>query len=549
MSFAHVVHLVSSGLLLPTHGGSDNMAADMVMNGDDMGMENLMTLPGLPLEWSEWVFAALVAIGIYAVFAKVPPSASARHLTLSRVPGVGSVMRAMTAGPWVLVGLKSIAVAVFAMVIASGLWGTPLAERSLATTLTWTIWWTLVIISVFFVGSAWCAVCPWYTLAGWLVKGRLWRRGKGRLRLNLKMPGLLRNVWPALFMFIGLTWLELGVGVTTSPVITAALALVMVGLASGFLVLFERKGFCRYVCPVGRTIGFYSQLAPIELRAVDSDVCNRCTTLECYHGTPQIDPCPTHLTMGRFAQNTYCTSCGACVQACPYDNISWRLRPMAAEARIGARPHWDEAWFMLGLLALTSFHGVTMLPLWHQSMEVISGVLGKSVPQLAAFSIGMIVCLVVPALVFAVVVAVTLKLAAGPIAYRKLFASLAFAMLPVAFAYHLAHNLDHLVRESAGFWHVVVNPFGIGMEPMTLAERHAHMANLLLPEPVLFTFQALLMVWGFWVAAQILRHRGRGLLTEGRDLAGWGVVPMVLFAGGVTAFNTWLLMQDMIMRM
>ncbi len=78
------------------------------------------------------------------------------------------------------------------------------------------------------------------------------------------MPKQLRNVWPALLLFIGLTWLELGAGVTTSPYATALLALLMLVLATVSLSLFERKAFCRYFCPVGRTVGFYSQLAPVE---------------------------------------------------------------------------------------------------------------------------------------------------------------------------------------------------------------------------------------------------------------------------------------------
>lgn len=129
-------------------------------------------------------------------------------------------------------------------------------------------------------------------------------------------------------------------------------------------------------------------------------------------------------------------------------------------------------------------------------------------------------------------------------AVAVLAAVVAFAVLPVAFAYHLAHNLSHLARESAGFWAVVANPFGVGTEAMTSAERHAHDAAIPFPEPLLFAFQAGLMVWGFWVAAKILRHRGREL-----SLTGAGILPLSVFAAGMTLFNTWLLTQPMMMRM
>ncbi len=56
-------------------------------------------------------------------------------------------------------------VVAFLLIIYAGLYRTPVAERNLATVLTWNIWWAGLVISVFFLGSSWCAVCPWDTLA------------------------------------------------------------------------------------------------------------------------------------------------------------------------------------------------------------------------------------------------------------------------------------------------------------------------------------------------------------------------------------------------
>jgi len=78
-------------------------------------------------------------------------------------------------------------------------------------------------------------------------------------------------------------------------------------------------------------------------------------------------------------QNSYCTSCGNCVQNCPEDNIAWRLRNPVIEAQEAARPRWDEAWFMLGLLALTAFHGLTMLPFWEKWILSFARIIGDSV--------------------------------------------------------------------------------------------------------------------------------------------------------------------------
>ncbi len=116
--------------------------------------------------------------------------------------------------------------------------------------------------------------------------------------------------------------------------------------------------------PLGNTLGFYARLAPIAIRPKDEETCLNCKTLECYHGSETVEPCPTHLTIGKFSQNTFCLSCGNCVLSCPKKNVTWNLRTMGSEAADDARPLWDGAWFMLGLLGITSFHGLTMLPYW-----------------------------------------------------------------------------------------------------------------------------------------------------------------------------------------
>ncbi len=509
---------------------------------------HIMTHRGLPWAWAAVVLVFMGLCGLWAVFAPASKPVEARYLNLATVPVLGRWVRTLTVSPWPQLLFKLAFVALFLLVIIAGLFGNPLPERNLATVLTWNLWWTGVVISVFLLGTAWCGVCPWDALAGWLVRRRLWRRGRPGSSLNLKVPPWLQSVIPALLLFIGLSWLELGVGVTESPFATALLALLMVGLATLSLAIFERKAFCRYFCPVGRTVGFYAQLAPVELRAIDGQVCANCATLDCYHGNKDVEPCPTHLVMGRLKQNTYCTSCGACTRSCPYDNISWRLRPMSSEAIEGARPHWDEAWFMLALLTLTSFHGLTMVLPWEYWIEALAHTIGESGSLLWSFSIGLAGSLLVVSLLYLVVVHVTRLLAGRDVPFKRLFSGLAFTVLPLAFAYHLAHNLNHVVRESAGLSEALANPLGTGAVALTMMERHARHLALLMPENLLFSLQAGVLMFGFWIAVQVLRHRGRSLVVTGRVFAGRRLLPMLLFIVGVTALNIWLMMEPMAAR-
>lgn len=503
-----------------------------------------MAHPGLPLSWAGVALLLMVALSLPALQRAGPSSATPdRGRSLARLPLIGPWLQRMLRNPWLLTGLRLATALLFLLVIAAGLFGTPVPERNLATVLTWTFWWTGMVIAVLLVGSAWCAICPWDALAAWLVRRRLWRRGAPHTSLGLRFPRRLRKLWPALVMFIGLTWLELGVGVTTSPYATALLALVMVVLATAAMALFERKAFCQYVCPIGRTLGAYSTTVPVAVRPIDPDVCARCTTLECYHGSAQIEPCPTHLVIGRSAQNQFCTSCGACVHSCPSNNVSWGGRPLGIEAMRHSRPRWDGAWFMVGLVALTSFHGLTMLPGWEQGMRRAGQWLGDSGQLLWTFSLGMAAVLLGAGGLFAALVWLTRRLDGGRMAYRRLFANLAIATLPLAFAYHIAHNLGHMLREGQGAWAVFANPFGTGTLPLSLAERHLRM-TLPVPEQALFALQAGLIVLGLWLGLRILRRRAD---DRGPPL-GAARLPTIGFLLAVSGLNLWLLTQPMIMR-
>jgi ferredoxin len=503
-----------------------------------------MTHPGLPVFWAAIVGLAMIAVSIQAVWAGAPEKFSRKTFAVVDWPIIGPLARWSTRQIWLLLTLKIVFVALFLLIIVAGLWGSPLPERNIAIVLTWNIWWTGVIVSVAFLGSAWCAVCPWDTLSNWLVRNRLWRRNDSAPQLHRTLPASLRNLYPALLMLMILTWLELGVGITDSPYATASLALMMVVLATFTLVVFEGKAFCRYICPVGRTIGVYGQLAAVELRPIDTDICGQCETLACFHGTQTIDPCPTKLVMGRLQESTYCISCGNCTQSCPDSNIAWRLRTPSVEAIQDARPHLDESLFVLGLLALTGFHGLTMLPAWETWISALGRFLNDSGQLLVSFTTSLIGYVALVLGLFTGCVVITSWLARTG-SFARTFSVLAFSVLPLAFAYHLSHNLNHLLRESGSLDLLLRNPLGTDTQPLSMAEKHERAGQLLISEDWLFLLQAGLMVLGFVLASQVIRYRGFRQLNIQRAR----LVPMLVFVAAINCWHLWLLMQPMTMRM
>jgi polyferredoxin len=511
-----------------------------------------MTHSGLPTLWVAviWISMFILASRMFWMPERETPGLHRGATWQALLP---SGLRWFAAQRWLLRTLKMCFVLAFALIIIAGLFGTTIPQRNLATVVTWNVWWAALIIAVFFVGSAWCAVCPWETLATWLVRRRWWRRATPDNSLGMHMPKALRTLWPALVMLIGLTWFELGAGVTTDPYATALLALTMLVMATVGIALFERRAFCRFVCPVGRTIGFYSQLAPVAIRPMDPMMCANCTTLECYHGDAVTEPCPTHLVMGTLTQSTYCTSCGNCVQSCPHHNVAWHVRELGIEAIRFAKPRWDEAWFSLALLALTTFHGLTMMSFWQDWMSALAQSIGDSGQLQISFTFAMVVALAAPIVAYAFAVACTRAIAGRALSFKRLFSMLAYVSLPLAFAYHVAHNVTHLVRESDGLMDVLRNPLGLDVGPLGMAELHERHVNTALSADVMAALQAVMLVGGFWLALRVIMHRTRraqsDVSVDAAVLTRWASMPMTVFAASVTGLNAWLLAQPMVMRM
>ena len=344
--------------------------------------DKLMVMPGLP----DWLFyASVMAILIFSFVIVEVLGRRARQQPLWRYNLFRHrAMKALFKSRFFPGLFQLILTVFFLFLIYAGLYGHQVINITPA--LTWTIWWAGLIFIILFFGKAWCTICPWDFMATALSSLRLWGVGNRPLTLGLKWPRWLRNIYPAIGLFIILTWLELGYHVTTSPKMTAYMAIGMLLLAIIPAFIFERKGFCRYGCFVGRISGLYANFAPVEVRSADKSVCSGCKTKDCYRGNENGNPCPTFLNLATLEDNTYCIMCGDCVKSCPHENVALNVRPFATDLFSYNQPRKDEAYLALILLSLTSFHGLTMTPIWENPAPSSVGSVRSSAPGISGRS-------------------------------------------------------------------------------------------------------------------------------------------------------------------
>ena len=439
--------------------------------------------------------------------------------------------------------LRSLLVVVFLLIIAAGLFGNQLPAKNIAPLLTWTIWWGGLIWLVAYLGKIWCYVCPWDALSEWAEGLKLWGRRRAGLSLELKWPRWARNIWPATLLFVGLTWIELGFGVTMKPRATAWLGLLILGLTFVCLFVFERKSFCRYGCLVGRISGLYALFSPLELRARDRDVCARCRTHSCYKGNDKGEACPTFEFPARMEQNTYCILCMECLKTCEADNIALRLRPWGEDLNAFGKPRADEAYLALVLLSLTGFHGLTMTAAWRDVTGWIGSLLGLG--ETAAFSLGMAAIMVAPVLLYGALVAISRGLSGvATTSYRDYFIRYAYALLPIALFYHLAHNSEHLLMEGQKVLALLSDPFGQEWDLFRTAGLSLQpVVNLPTLWGLQVCFVAIGHVFSLWAA-----RRAAGALFSDPRAAFRSQVPMLLAMILFSLLSLWLLKQPMEMR-
>jgi polyferredoxin len=431
----------------------------------------------------------------------------------------------------------------FLLVVAAGFYGNQIQTKNIAPTLTWNIWWIGLIFLILFFGKAWCYACPWDGLTSWL--RRLSFRGGEEETFNLgwKWPKALRNIYPATILFVGLTWLELGYNVTMSPRATATLGLMMLGLVFLPGLLFEKKSFCRYGCLIGRVSGLYAMFSPVEVRRRDASICASCKTADCYVGNGTGYACPTGQYLKTMDSNTYCTMCAECTRTCKHDNVAVNLRPFGTDLVSTTKPRKDEAYLALVLFSLTAFHGLTMTPSWKIFVSGIQDVI--RIGQLAAFSVGMMICLVLPIVIYAGFVAVSRALVqAKDRSLGELFVTYSYGLIPIALFYHIAHNVEHFVMESQKLTALISDPFGFDWDLFGTA---ALRAGPLFSLSTVWYLQVALIVIGH-VFGIYVSHRQADRLFGSRSGTLLSQAPMILLMIGFSVLSLWLVKQPMEMR-
>ncbi len=347
----------------------------------------------------------------------------------------------------------------FVLAILAGVRGTPVGNRNFAIVAVWIGWWALLILLVVpLTGRGWCSVCPIPAPGEWLQRGAVLGPGRAGLGLDRRWPKRLRNIWlqNGAFLLLAL----FAAVVLTQPLVTALVLLLLLTLAVAVSLVFERRAFCRYLCPVGGFIGLYSQLAPLELRVRDTAVCASHREKTCYSGNASGYGCPWNVFPAGLVKNINCGLCLECVRACPYDNVALYVRPLGDDFHQAGGRRLDEAFKAFIMLGSALVYIAVMLGPWGELKSAAYAV-GTVEWLLYALAFLAIVLVALPGSFF---LAVLLgRVAARPrIAARRAFVHFAYALIPLGLAAWVAFSVSFVFANLSYVWPVLSDPLGWG---------------------------------------------------------------------------------------
>lgn len=395
------------------------------------------------------------------------------------------------------------------------------ADMNLGSAVMWILWWSALPIVLLLFGRVWCAVCPFGYLND-LVQKMVGRRHRA--------PAFLKRnaMWIMLGVFLVVTWFEHVTGIVEAPRASGIMLLLFAAATVAFGALYERRTWCRYVCPVGGLSSNYARAGMLELRAHRS-TCSSCQTKACFRGTAQAPGCPMFEFPRAMDTSAECTLCADCVKTCPSNAIRISPRMPTSELWTTLKPRFPVAGLAVGIMGIVLLENATMLPIWDDVMNVLHADVTTTANTAVDFSVAYLPTVAIPAVL--VLLAALLAGAINGRTAKQNFSQFGYTMIPLCLGVHIAHACFHLLGEGKALWFSLLHALGMA-HPMSTAGGMDMNMGLVPPDAiktVQYTLIALATAGALYTAYR-MAHGNRADPRPGATFAVNAVAIMLLVA-------------------
>ena len=449
----------------------------------------------LPIPLSFYLFGAAAAVVVTFIMVGLFVREPLRAREEARIDLLDTRFGRLVASPALVWALKLLAFVVFVVTISAGFAGDPNPYKNIAPTMVWIIAWVGLAYVSAFIGNLWIIINPWRTLFELLAATARRMTGVPELCLRLPYPAGLGS-WPAFFLLLALSWIELIYPNPAVPHFLAWLALLYSVLTLAGMLVFGEPWLAHgevFTC----VFGTFARFAPIEVRT---------------HPQPKL-----------------------------------LLRPFGAGLLDSTAVTTSMMAFVVLVLATVLYDGALTTPEWGQLESALSAYLSVfgEFKLMAVRTLGLLVFWLI---FFGTYLAVStvMSTAAGatlaPLAVARQFV---LTLVPIAIGYHLAHYLTFLLVQGQYIMPLISDPFGFGWDLFGTA---SYRVDIAIVDARFAWYTAVAAILTGHVAAVYLAHRKAIEVLDTRSAALGSQIPLTALMVVYTFVSLSILAEPIVER-
>ncbi|SUZ54794.1 uncharacterized protein METZ01_LOCUS7648 [marine metagenome] len=480
----------------------------------------------LPVPLGYFLIGAGFAVALSFVFISVlvKVSAEASYWRFNLIASGWS--RATLTSPLVLVPVKLLSVFLLGLVIATGFGGESSPLLNFSPTFVWIVWWVGMAIAVALVGNIWALTNPWKILFAW-AEGfyRLIRPGRD-LSLRREYPAKY-GIWPALVLFVLFTWVQDSYPKSDVPAQIAVMAVVYSVITLGGMAIFGKHQWLRKGEAFSVVFGLLSQFSVTEVRVIDRDACQTCST-ECQDLEGE------------------CVDCYECFERTKTRQIN--LRPFAIGLGRNQPVTNDVLALVVLMLATVTFDGFSATSAWAEFQTFVVDLLGSGGGEIfnslvLADTIGVLLVPVGFFLVYLFFSKLMASLVDGQISALEIARIFGYSLIPIALAYNIAHFITLLLIQGQLIVPLASDPFGSGWDLFGSVDYSLNIS--IINARILWFLSVALIVLGH-VLAVYLAHRVAIRTFANRAMVLRSQYPILTLMVVYTVISLWIIAQPIV---
>ena len=411
--------------------------------------------------------------------------------------------------------VRALGVALFLLVVTTGLWGEQSATGNFAPTFVWVIFWVGLGFVQCLLGDLWRLLNPWATLFDWAAGLRA-RLISSPPRRPWAYPAWLGH-WPAVALFWAFAWFELVPQAAERPMQLAQAILFYSALTWAGMWAFGKEVWLGRGELFTLVFGLFARFAPVVGTRVVAEP-------EPGPGAPKL-----------------------------------RVRPYGV-GLLTARPLPVSLVMMAVLLLSTvTFDGVTETPAWRSLLTFLLSdatlrplLSGLQAAGVSLFDAIMTTALLLFPLAFLAIYRLFAALTAlaaghgaagGGAGAREAAGGFVLTLIPIAIAYHLSHYLSYLLLAGQLIIPLLSDPYGLGWN-LFGTRGHSMDISVITPKFVWY-FAGLAVVVGH-VYGVFLAHVMALRLYGSARRALRSQIPLLVLMVGYTMLSLWILSQPIV---